>query len=368
MKEKILFLTAYVPNKAAAGEKNTMIMLNDLASCYDVDLIYFKYDWENDYVPERGNVNTKLTIRNSIMTKLKNVCNFPFVHPTFSIRFNWLILRRVRDLLKMNHYKVVIFNHSNMFLYGRYIDKRIPKILLCHDVIAQRVLRSSSYLMQKICIFSERMSLNLPNAHNFSFSQKDCDLIKQIYHKETNLCLDYIDEQIINKSPDKVEDYFTMFGDWRRKENAEGALWFINTVGPLLRKKVHIKIIGRGFPNKDVKNIVPNLNLDILGFVDDPYKILSQSKALISPLFTGAGIKVKVIEALACGIPVIGTDIAFEGLPPLFNSFMLIAETPKDYIRCMECLNMNIDERIKTKEMFIKTYQSDSITNYIKRI
>jgi len=34
------------------------------------------------------------------------------------------------------------------------------------------------------------------------------------------------------------------------------------------------------------------------------------SKALISPLFTGAGIKVKVIEALACGIPVIGTDIA----------------------------------------------------------
>ena len=44
MKEKILFLTAYVPNKAAAGEKNTMIMLNDLASCYDVDLIYFKYD------------------------------------------------------------------------------------------------------------------------------------------------------------------------------------------------------------------------------------------------------------------------------------------------------------------------------------
>ena len=320
MKEKILFLTAYVPNKAAAGEKNTMIMLNDLASCYDVDLIYFKYDWENDYVPERGNVNTKLTIRNSIMTKLKNIC------------------------------------------------KRIPKILLCHDVIAQRVLRSSSYLMQKICIFSERMSLNLPNAHIFSFSQKDCDLIKQIYHKETNLCLDYIDEQIINKSPDKVEDYFTMFGDWRRKENAEGALWFINTVGPLLRKKVHIKIIGRGFPNKDVKNIVPNLNLDILGFVDDPYKILSQSKALISPLFTGAGIKVKVIEALACGIPVIGTDIAFEGLPPLFNSFMLIAETPKDYIRCMECLNLNIDERIKTKEMFIKTYQSDSITNYIKRI
>lgn len=44
MKERILFLTAYVPHKAAAGEKNTMIMLNDLANDYDVDLIYYKYD------------------------------------------------------------------------------------------------------------------------------------------------------------------------------------------------------------------------------------------------------------------------------------------------------------------------------------
>ncbi|MFS2853386.1 hypothetical protein AAH069_25325, partial [Bacteroides thetaiotaomicron] len=50
------------------------------------------------------------------------------------------------------------------------------------------------------------------------------------------------------------------------------------------------------------------------------------------------------------------------------SAFSLRRQSPKDYIRCMECLNMNIDERIKTKEMFIKTYQSDSITNYIKRI
>lgn len=367
MKEKILFLTAYVPNKAAAGEKNTMIMLNDLASCYDIDLIYFKYGWEKEYIPERRNVNTVLNICNSTVVKLKNICNYPFVHPTFSIRFSWFIVRKIRKLLKKNDYKAVMFNHSNMFLYGRYIDESIPKILLCHDVIAQRVLRSSSFLMQKICIYSERMSLNLPNARIFSFSQKDCDLIKQIYHKEANLCLDYIDEQIVNKSPDEVGDYFTMFGDWRRKENAEGALWFINTVGPLLKNPVHIKIIGREFP-KDIKNVASNLKLEILGFIDDPYEILSQSKALISPLFMGAGIKVKVIESLACGVPVIGTDIAFEGLPDLFQSFMLVAKMPEDYIRCMEHLNLNIEERIKTKDLFIKTYQSESIINYIRQI
>lgn len=54
--EKILFITAYVPHKAAAGEKNTMIMLNDLAESYDVDLVYFKYDYDKPYLPERSNV------------------------------------------------------------------------------------------------------------------------------------------------------------------------------------------------------------------------------------------------------------------------------------------------------------------------
>ena len=49
MKDKILFITAYVPHKAAAGEKNTMIMLNDLAESYDIDLVYFKYDYDNFY-------------------------------------------------------------------------------------------------------------------------------------------------------------------------------------------------------------------------------------------------------------------------------------------------------------------------------
>ena len=63
--EKILFITAYVPHKAAAGEKNTMLMINDLADHYDVDLIYFKYDFEAEYQPERDNVKVLKIFHNS---------------------------------------------------------------------------------------------------------------------------------------------------------------------------------------------------------------------------------------------------------------------------------------------------------------
>ena len=158
-----------------------------------------------------------------------------------------------------------------------------------------------------------------------------------------------------------------MFGDWRRKENSIGALWFLNNVGPLLKSTITVKIIGRDFPGEQVVHS-PKINIEILGFVDDPYGIIAQSKALISPLFKGAGIKVKVIESLACGTPVIGTDIAFEGLPTEFGNFMLLANTPKDYVDRIESINMCIEDRIKTRNEFIKAYQSESITNVISRL
>lgn len=365
-KDKILFLTAYVPNKAAAGEKNTMIMLNDLASTYDIDLIYYKYKWESEYIPEKANIRP-IVLRNSTFIKLKNFFLFPFVHPTFSIRFDWSILRKIQKLTKENNYKVIILNHSNMFIYGKYLPCSIPRILLCHDVIAQRVMRSSKLLMQKLCIHSERFALTQPNTHIYSFSQKDCDLISHIYGIKADLCLDYIDEQILSKKPSNIGDYFILFGDWRRKENSSGALWFINNIGPRLNKKTTLKIIGRDFPTEKIK-VSPNLIIENLGFVNDPYEIISNSKALISPLFHGAGIKVKVIEALACGTPVIGTDIAFEGLSHEFDSFMLLAKEANDYIHMMDTIDKSLDERLELKNRFIKSYQSETITQIINRL
>ena len=248
-KDKILFLTAYVPHKAAAGEKNTMIMLNDLASYYDIDLIYYKYDYDKAYEPERNNVRVVEVLKNSKWVKIRNILNFPFVHPVFSIRFSWGELRKIRKLLGRNNYKAIVFNHSNMFLYAKFLNRDVPKLLLCHDVIAQRVSRSSSWLIRKFCVTSEKYGLTMPGAHIFSFSQKDCDLIESVYGLPAKLNLDYIDEAILSKIPTKLEDFFVLFGDWTRSENLEGAMWFINEVCPLIKENTIIKVIGRGFPS-----------------------------------------------------------------------------------------------------------------------
>lgn len=368
MREKILYITAYVPHRAAAGEKNTMLMLNDLAQTYDVDLVYFKYKKENSYKPEINNIKVLKIFKNSKIIKLWGIANFPFLHPVYSIRFSWSKLIFFHRLIKKNKYKVIILNHSNVFLYGIFLDKKIPKILLAHDIIIQRALRSSGKFMQFICRHSEKMCFELPNSHIFSFSQKDVDIIRHEYNISAKVCLDYIDPIIINKSIDKIDDYFMLFGDWSRKENYEGAIWFIENISSLIKEKTVIKIVGRQFPADKIRNVNPLIHYDVMGFVDDPYEILSKAKALISPLFKGAGIKVKVIESLACGVPVIGTAIAFEGLPNDFKSFMLEANSPQEYIDAMSKIPQNINDRRELKKKFITYYSQDSIVNYIKTL
>lgn len=367
-KPRILFLTAYVPNKAAAGEKNTMIMLNDLAQDYDVDLVYFKYDHEQPYIPERDNVRVLKVFRNSTMTKLAGIANYPLMHPVFSIRFSWAKLRTLRKLTRGIDYSAVILNHSNVFIYGRYLCPGKPKLLLSHDVIIQRAMRQSGKLMQAVCRWSEGRSMRIPRAHVYSFSQKDVELIKDVYDIPAEVNLDYIDPDIVNKQVSDVGDYFFMFGDWTRSENLDGARWFIEKVSPLVRKPVTVKIVGRGFPKELAENAPGNIKFEALGFVDDPYMMLARARALISPLFQGAGIKVKVIESLASGTPVLGTPIAFEGLPDGFTRSMILCDTPQDYVDAMETVGTDVEERRDLKARFLQEYSRDNIRQRLNHI
>lgn len=250
-----------------------------------------------------------------------------------------------------------------MFLYAKFLKRDVPKLLLCHDVIIQRVSRSSNWIMQKICKASEKYCLTTSNSFVFSFSQKDCDIISNTYGLNAKLNLDYIDDSILSKSPTEIGDYYVLFGDWTRKENLDGAMWFVNNVCPHIERRIVIKVIGRGFPN-DIEQNNNNVKIEILGFVDDPYQIISNSRALLSPLFQGAGIKVKVVESIACGTPVIGTDIAFEGLPEKYSNMMLLANDAESYVKAMS-IEMPIEERIRIKHNFIADYNSETIPQFL---
>ena len=240
-----MFLTAFVPNDAAAAEKNTKIMLSDLSRDYDVDLVYFKYASEPPYIPENEHIRVLHAYKNSLPRKLFNILLCPVVYPTFSVRFNYRALCYLKRRIKKGDYAAIVFDHSQMFLYAKLLSFGEPKIMLSHDVIAQRAGRASNKLIASVCKWSEGYCVKVNNGHVFSFSQKDCDMISSLYGVEAKLCLDYIDPNIVGAIPSKIEESYVFIGKWSRADNLDGVVWFYDTVAPHVKKPIIVNIIDR---------------------------------------------------------------------------------------------------------------------------
>lgn len=152
---KLLFITAFPPSELAAAEKNTKLMLKDLGRQYEVDLVYFKDAEVGEYEPELLSVKVKKLVHNSMRYRLMNITFCPIFHPIFTVRFNWSLRRNLQRLINENNYVAIIFDHSQTLMYARRLEYNGPKILLSHDVEAQRFERKSNRFMAWLCRKSE---------------------------------------------------------------------------------------------------------------------------------------------------------------------------------------------------------------------
>jgi len=363
--KKILFVTAFPPNRLTAGQNYTRQLLNDLSQMYDIDLIYFKY---NEHPLElNNNIHVLLAVSNSIWTKAANILKLLFIHPFFTARFNLSIVRLLKR--KSKDYDIVYFDFSQIFVYSLFVNHP-HKIMMCHDIITQKYLRYKNSGLNISFSFvktSEKALLKHAN-EIFCFSQKDAELAKAFFNLKIEPVSFYIDKSLSELSYDDIEfnNSYVLYAAWNRKENEEGLKWFIENILPFI-DNTNILIMGPSLSEVILKKISLYRNVKHMGFVDNPYSVLMQSKALLAPIFNGAGVKVKVIESLATGTPVIGTNIAFEGIENInLNNWkaLNLFNTAKELIQLLNNFpSLEKKERIKLKSIFNMTYTSEKLIN-----
>jgi len=99
------------------------------------------------------------------------------------------------------------------------------------------------------------------------------------------------------------------------------------------------------------KSYVPiNRNVILTGTFEDPFDFYSLGDIIINPEFNGTGYKIKTMEALCFGIPMVCTSVASEGLKEPFSDQFLLADTSKDFSREVIRLLENEALRIVTSE------------------
>lgn len=111
--------------------------------------------------------------------------------------------------------------------------------------------------------------------------------------------------------------------------NADAARFLVERVWPEVRTRVRgarLCLVGRG-PTPVVQAFA-GPDIEVTGRVDSVQPYLQQARVALAPLLCGGGSRLKILEALGAGRPVVATTIGAEGLEDLIGQGVLIADTP----------------------------------------
>jgi glycosyltransferase involved in cell wall biosynthesis len=149
--------------------------------------------------------------------------------------------------------------------------------------------------------------------------------------------------------------------------NQEGLVWFIDKVWPLVLiqfPNFKFNIAGRNAPTW-LENKFKCESITYHGEVDNAHDFIVKHTIQVVPLFSGSGMRVKIIEGMALGMAIVSTTIGAEGINVSHNSNIMLADLPDDFCNNIVSLVNNVDhcKAISEKAMeFVKNnYDSKTL-------
>lgn len=118
--------------------------------------------------------------------------------------------------------------------------------------------------------------------------------------------------------------------------NIDGVLWFIREVFPLVKQgspETKFYVVGAKPPRIVQEMAEKDPSIVVTGYVDDLGPLLADCALLVVPLRSGSGMRVKILESFAWGLPVVSTTIGYEGIEVTPGEDILAADSPEDFAR-----------------------------------
>jgi glycosyltransferase involved in cell wall biosynthesis len=124
---------------------------------------------------------------------------------------------------------------------------------------------------------------------------------------------------------------FTGTMDFR--PNVDAVLWFAQKVLPLVQAEVpdvHLFVVGQR-PHRRLEGLQSDPAITLTGWVKDTRPYIAAAAVYVAPLRIGGGTRLKLLEAMAMGKPVIATRLGAEGYPVTDGRELSLADTPTDF-------------------------------------
>lgn len=230
----------------------------------------------------------------------------------------------VDTIRKYSKAKLVIRSHNVEFLIWKRIAEKELNILKKSylKILAHRLEREE---LSRIQNYDAMLCVSDKDANYFRNNgfERPCATIP--------IGIDVMKSLDFNQSEVNFPNLFHLGAlDWI--PNQEGLFWFLEEVWPLLISKypqLQFHIAGRR-PSKEILEInTPGVKVH--GEIDDAAKFIKHNAIMVVPLFSGSGMRVKIIEGMMLGKAIVSTKIGAEGINCRNGHDILIADESQSF-------------------------------------
>ncbi len=166
-----------------------------------------------------------------------------------------------------------------------------------------------------------------------AITQTDATTLKQLGCNKALTAISYgldINEYTVDNKNETLDLFHIGAMNWI--PNQQGIKWFLDNVWNLIHEKLpdlKLCLAGRSMPDWLLHSKYPNVI--ILGEVENAKYFIQSNGIMVVPLFSGSGIRIKIVEAMALGKAVITTTIGAEGINYSKNKNIIIANTIDEF-------------------------------------
>lgn len=275
-----------------------------------------------------------------------------FYHPVVARSLAQLLSEQSFDIVQleatfMGVYLATVRKHSKakMVLRAHNVDYRIWERLAlgCKQPLKKWYLQIQAARLRQ---FEETLYRQTDGC--MAISPTDAQHIQSISGKPTisvGMGIDLLEEEPSTPWSPTDLNHCLFLGSLDWQPNQEAVQWLQNEVWPVIKQAApqsSCVVAGKNAPASLLSKAVEGLQL--AGFVPDAQATMRQNPLFLVPMRSGSGIRIKILEALSLGLPVISTRLGAEGLPVEHQRELWLAESPQAFADAVSWLQKHPQE------------------------